>query len=56
MSLMSHFLSDVDFVAFDLETTGLYPVSCRIVEFGAVRFTLTEGELEHFDLTSTLDS
>ena len=29
-------LPDTEFVAFDLETTGLYPVSCRIVEFGAV--------------------
>ncbi len=42
-------LCDVEFVAFDLETTGLYPVSCRIVEFGAVRFTLAAGELETFE-------
>jgi len=42
-------LSDVEFVAFDLETTGLFPVSCRIVEFGAVRFKLGEGELDHFE-------
>ena len=27
-----------EFVAFDLETTGLDPVTCRIVEIGAVRF------------------
>jgi DNA polymerase-3 subunit epsilon len=33
-------LSEVDFVAFDLETTGLFPVVNRIVEFGAVRFRL----------------
>ena len=33
-------LSDVEFVAFDLETTGLFPVVNRIVEFGAVRFRL----------------
>ncbi len=39
-------LSDVEFVAFDLETTGLVPVSCRIVEFGAIRFKLAEGELD----------
>lgn len=32
------FSDDVDFVAFDLETTGLSPAFCRIVEFGAVRF------------------
>src|SRR3990172_4043123 len=42
-------LSDAEFVAFDLETTGLYPVSCRIVEFGAVRFKLAKGELHHFE-------
>ena len=42
-------LSDVEFVAFDLETTGLFPISCRIVEFGAVRFTLPVGELETFE-------
>lgn len=33
-------LVDLDFVAFDLETTGLFPVANRIVEFGAVRFRL----------------
>lgn len=38
-------LGEVDFVAFDLETTGLTPTSCRIVEFGAVRFRLGSGEL-----------
>ncbi len=27
-----------EFIAFDLETTGLHPVFARIVEFGAVRF------------------
>ncbi len=37
-------LSDVDFVAFDLETTGLDPAACRIVEFGAVRFRLDGAE------------
>jgi len=38
-------LPDVEFVAFDLETTGLFPISCRIVEFGAVRFTLAGRRL-----------
>ncbi len=38
-------LGQVDFVAFDLETTGLWPAACRIVEFGAVRFRLGAGEL-----------
>jgi DNA polymerase III epsilon subunit family exonuclease len=30
-----------EFVAFDLETTGLLPAKDRITEFGAVRFTLS---------------
>jgi DNA polymerase-3 subunit epsilon len=42
-------LTDVDFVAFDLETTGLYPSACRIVEFGALRFRLDGEELGSFD-------
>ncbi|MFW5684692.1 MAG: PolC-type DNA polymerase III [Spirochaetota bacterium] len=31
-------VSSVTFTAFDFETTGLYPASDRIVEFGAVTF------------------
>lgn len=31
-------LRDADFIAFDLETTGLHPVASQIVEIGAVRF------------------
>lgn len=31
-------VGSVTFVAFDFETTGLYPASDRIVEFGAVKF------------------
>ncbi len=31
-------ISEAEFVAFDLETTGLHPVSSQIVELGAVRF------------------
>ena len=31
-------VTDVDFTAFDFETTGLHSASDRIVEFGAVRF------------------
>ena len=38
-------LTEVEFVAFDLETTGLFPVVNRIVEFGAVRFRLDGREL-----------
>ncbi|MCR4411821.1 MAG: exonuclease domain-containing protein [Thermoguttaceae bacterium] len=37
-------LGKVTFLAFDLETTGLDPSWCRIVEFGAVRFKLGEPE------------
>lgn len=38
-------LVETEFVAFDLETTGLFPVVNRIVEFGAVRFVLDGREL-----------
>ncbi len=31
-------LSQAEFIAFDLETTGLHPVGAQIVEIGAVRF------------------
>lgn len=44
----SPLLSEVEFIAFDLETTGLSPVACRIVEFGAVRFQLGGTELGSF--------
>lgn len=37
--------TDVHFVAFELETTGLDAVAFRVVEFGAVRFTLSGGEV-----------
>lgn len=33
-------VTDCTFVAFDFETTGLHPAVDRIVEFGAVRFTI----------------
>ncbi len=33
-------VTDFTFVAFDFETTGLHPAVDRIVEFGAVRFTV----------------
>jgi len=31
-------LTELEFVAFDLETTGLFPVVNRIVEFGSARY------------------
>lgn len=42
-------VTDVEFVAFDFETTGLYPASDRIVEFGAVRFR-GDSVLAEFEL------
>ncbi len=42
-------LSDVQLVAFDLETTGLSPHDCQIVEFGAIRFQLDGTVLECFE-------
>ncbi len=38
MNASSRSLQQIEFTAFDLETTGLHPVSCRIVEIGAIRF------------------
>jgi DNA polymerase-3 subunit epsilon len=37
-----------DFVAFDLETTGLFPESDRIVEIGAIRFDSSGREIAQF--------
>jgi hypothetical protein len=38
-------LSEAEFVAFDLETSSLHRVSCRIVEFDAVRWRDTTRPL-----------
>lgn len=38
-------LSQAEFIAFDLETTGLYAGSCQIVEVAAVRFRGDGAEL-----------
>lgn len=42
--------SHTEFVAFDVETTGLSPFSDRIVEFGAVRFRADGTELERLQI------
>jgi DNA polymerase-3 subunit epsilon len=41
-------LTDITFVAFDTETTGLFPIMHRLVEIGAVRFRLDGRELATF--------
>jgi len=41
-------LSEVSFIAFDTETTGLSPVVGRLVEVAAVRFRLDGRELDAF--------
>lgn len=42
-------LKDQVFIAFDLETTGLSAIHDRILEVGAVRFSLQEGILDTFN-------
>lgn len=42
-------LSEIEFIAVDLETTGLSPIACRIVEIGAVRFRLDGTELDRYE-------
>lgn len=42
-------LKDLEYVAFDLETTGLSAASDQIVEFGAIRFHLDGHVLECFE-------
>ncbi|MCG8480254.1 MAG: 3'-5' exonuclease [Spirochaetales bacterium] len=44
-------VTDFTFVAFDFETTGLHPAVDRIVEFGAVRFTIGEETGSFGELT-----
>jgi DNA polymerase-3 subunit epsilon len=44
----SGYLRNQVFVAFDTETTGMWAPVNRIVEIGAVKFTLEEGETDSF--------
>jgi DNA polymerase III epsilon subunit family exonuclease len=41
-------LTDITVVAFDTETTGLFPMMHRLVEIGAIRFRLDGHELSTF--------
>jgi DNA polymerase III epsilon subunit family exonuclease len=41
-------VTETTFVAFDFETTGLYPSRDRIIEFGAVKFR-DRAEIDTFD-------
>ena len=41
-------ISDITFVAFDVETTGLSPVANRLVELSGVRFSQTRETFETF--------
>lgn len=48
MSNAANSLSQTEFIAFDLETTGLHPVGAQIVEVGAVRFRGDGTVLDQF--------
>lgn len=48
MKLTVNAISREEFIAFDLETTGLHPVFSRIIEIGAVRFRGDGTVLESF--------
>lgn len=41
-------ISDLEFIAFDTETTGIYPTSDALVELAAVRFSLAKGKIAYF--------
>lgn len=41
-------LHDLTFVAFDVETTGLSAIACKLVELSGVKFTLASPHVETF--------
>lgn len=48
MSIYDKYLDELDFVAFDLETTGLFAVSSKIIEVGATKFDILGNVKEKF--------
>lgn len=44
----SHDVSNLQFVSFDVETTGLSPVVSRLVELSGVKFRLFDSQVETF--------
>lgn len=48
MSRPNIFDGGTEFVAFDVETTGLWPMTDRIVELGAIRFDRSGREIARF--------
>lgn len=48
-ALLNQRLEDLEFVAFDTETTGAAAQKDRVVELAAVRFTLKHGALAHIE-------
>ena len=41
-------LGDLTFIAFDVETTGLSAIACRLVELSGVKFNLATGAVDTF--------
>lgn len=41
-------LNDLTFVAFDVETTGLSAIACKLVELSGVKFKLGSGQIDTF--------
>lgn len=41
-------LASINWLAFDVETTGLSPIACRLVELSGVKFHISEGEDSNF--------